>query len=165
MNFASRGTVAILMALSAAAAHPQGEYGVTTEPAQAWLISPAEAVKYGGEQGFNAEPALRARSLAPTIDILRPDATAAAKVKSPFAIAVVFRGQGDSAIDPASFKVLYGAFKIDITERITRRVTVTRDGFALDNAQIPAGKHRLTLQVADDRQRLAERELRFEVVE
>jgi hypothetical protein len=33
----------------------------------------------------------------------------------------------------------------------------------LDNAKIPAGKHRLTLQIADEKERIGERELRFEV--
>ena len=66
-------------------------------------------------------------------------------------------------IDPASFKVLYGGFKLDITSRITKFVKVTKDGFAMDNAQIPAGKHRLTLQVQDEMKRMAERELRVEV--
>ena len=59
--------------------------------------------------------------------------------------------------------MLYGAFKIDITARITKFVKVTTEGFNLENAQIPVGKHRLTLQVQDEKQRVAERELRFEV--
>ena len=74
-----------------------------------------------------------------------------------------FVGQADAPIDPATFQVFYGALKIDITGRITRFVKVTKDGFSLENAQIPAGKHRLTLQVQDEKQRLAERELRLEV--
>ena len=76
---------------------------------------------------------------------------------------MLFKGQADTPIDPSTFKVMYGAFKIDITSRITKFVTVTKDGFALENAQIPPGKHRLTLQVLDEKQRLAERELRVEV--
>ncbi len=74
-----------------------------------------------------------------------------------------FVGQADAPIDPATFQVCYGALKVDITSRITRFVKVTTDGFSLDNAQIPAGKHRLRLQVQDEKQRLAERELRVEV--
>jgi hypothetical protein len=58
---------------------------------------------------------------------------------------------------------MYGAFKIDITQRVTAIVKVTKDGFNLDSANIPAGRHRLTLQVMDEKQRLAERELRLEV--
>ena len=59
--------------------------------------------------------------------------------------------------------MLYGALKFDITSRITKFVKVTPAGFSLENAQIPVGKHRLILQVQDEKQRLAERELRIEV--
>ena len=74
-----------------------------------------------------------------------------------------FKGQRDSPIDPATFKLMYGALKVDITSRVTQFVTVTKDGFSLDNARVPPGRHRLTLQVLDEKQRVAERELRIEV--
>ena len=128
-----------------------------------WLISPAEALSYQGEGGFNEQPALRARAVMPQIDILKPEPVADLKVKAPFAIAVLFKAQGDAAIDPSTFKVMYGALKFDITSRITKFVKVSPTGFSLDNAQIPVGKHRLTLQVQDEKQRVAERELRVEV--
>jgi hypothetical protein len=128
-----------------------------------WLISPAEAVSYQGEGGFNEPAALRARAVVPQIDILKPEPATDLKVKAPFAISVLFKGQSDAAIDPTTFKVMYGALKFDITSRITKFVKVTSAGFSLDNAQIPSGKHRLILQVQDDKQRVAERELRVEV--
>lgn len=131
--------------------------------ADGWLVSPAEALEYRGEDGFNEQPALRPRAVIPLIDILKPEPATDLKVKAPFAIAVQFKSQVDTPIDPATFKVLYGAFKIDITNRITKHVKVTPEGFTLENAQIPVGKHRLTLQVQDEKQRVAERELRFEV--
>jgi hypothetical protein len=128
-----------------------------------WLVTPAEAREFQGEAGFNEEPALRPRALMPQIDILKPDVLVDFKVKAPFAIAVLFKGQQDAPIDPNTFKVLYGTFKIDITSRITKFVKVTKEGFALESAQIPAGKHRMTMQVTDEKQRVAERELRVEV--
>lgn len=128
-----------------------------------WLVTAAEALEFQGEEGFNAQPALRPRAQVPLIDILKPEPAADLKVKAPFAIAVQFKSQADAPIDPTTFKVMYGAFKLDITSRITKFVKVTKEGFALENAQIPAGKHRLTLQVQDEKQRLAERELRLEV--
>jgi hypothetical protein len=131
--------------------------------AKDWLISPAEALSYQGEGGFNEQPALRARAVVPQIDILKPEPVADLKVKAPFAIAVLFKAQSDAAIDPSTFKVMYGALKFDITSRITKFVKVTPAGFSLENAQIPVGKHRLTLQVQDEKQRVAERELRVEV--
>jgi hypothetical protein len=128
-----------------------------------WLVTAAEATAFKGEEGFNEPAALRPRAAVPQIDILKPEPAADLKVKAPFPIAVQFIGQADAAIDPSTFKVMYGALKIDITSRITKYVKVTREGFSLDNAQIPSGKHRLTLQVKDEKQRIAERELRVEV--
>ena len=131
--------------------------------ADGWLVSPAEAQTFRGQDGFNAPAALRARAIVPLIDILQPEPGGDLKVKTPFTISVVFKGQSDAAINPATFKVFYGALKIDITSRITQYVTVTKDGFSLTDAKIPSGKHRLTLQVQDDKQRVAERELRLVV--
>jgi hypothetical protein len=131
--------------------------------ADTWLVTPSEAVDFKGEDGFNAEPALRPRAVVPLIDIVRPEPVTDLKVKAPFAITVQFKGQSDAPIDPTTFKVMYGALKLDITTRITKFVTVTKEGFSLDNAKIPVGKHRLTLQIQDEKQRVAERELRVEV--
>ncbi len=128
-----------------------------------WLVTAAEAIAFKGEEGFNEPAALRPRAAVPQIDILKPEPVADLKVKAPFPIAVQFIGQADAAIDPSTFKVMYGALKIDITSRITKYVKVTKEGFSLDNAQIPTGKHRLTLHVRDEKQRIAERELRVEV--
>ena len=167
MDFKPRFLLAAYGLTLALTAGAQGGAGVSqralTAVPEGWLVSPAEAIEFRGEQGFYEAPALRPRALVPLIDILKPEPAADLKVKAPFAIAVQFRGQADSPIDPTSFKVLYGAFKIDITARITKFVKVTTEGFNLENAQIPVGKHRLTLQVQDEKQRVAERELRFEV--
>jgi hypothetical protein len=138
----------------------QAQNGISKD---SWLVSPAEAQAFKGEDGFNEPPALRARGLVPLIDILKPEPVTDLKVKAPFPIAVLFKGQSDAAIDPSTFKVMYGSLKFDITSRITKFVKVTAAGFSMDNAQIPPGKHRLTLQVQDDKQRVAERELRVEV--
>lgn len=128
-----------------------------------WLISPQEARTFKGEEGFNEPAALRPRAMMPSIEIIKPEPAADLRVKAPFTINVLFKPQADAAIDPSSFKVLYGALRLDITNRITKFVKVTPTGFSLDNAQIPVGKHRLTMQVQDDKQRVAERELRVEV--
>lgn len=128
-----------------------------------WLVNPKEAVEFQGEAGYLAQPALRARAVMPLIDILQPEALPDGKLKAPFPITVAFRAQNDAQIDISSFKVLYGALKFDITSRLTQYTQVSADGFKLDKANIPKGKHRLTLQIQDAKQRLAERELRIEV--
>ena len=140
-----------------------GIRGLTVNAPDGWLVTDSEATEFGGEEGFNEPAALRPRAVVPLIDILRPEPSPDNKVKTPFPITVSFRSQADAAIDPGTFKVLYGALKIDITSRITKFVKIGKDGFTLDNAQIPQGKHRLTLIVQDEKQRVAERELRVEV--
>jgi hypothetical protein len=142
---------------------PLTSQAVLAEAPGGWLVTGAEAQTFQGQAGYDEAPALRPRALVPVIDILKPEPAPDLKVKAPFAIAVEFKGLSDADIDPATFKVLYGALKVDITGRITKYVTVSKEGFTLENAKIPVGKHRLTLQVQDTKQRVAERELRFEV--
>lgn len=127
------------------------------------LVSPKEALDYQGALGYEQFGEVRLRGAAPAIEIVTPSAAGDQKLKSPFAIAVRFQPLPDAAIVPATFRVLYGALKLDITSRITKFVQVTPAGFSFDRAQIPAGRHKLTLQVEDDKQRVAERELRFEI--
>lgn len=128
-----------------------------------WLVHPDEVVKFEGEAGYMAPPGLRARAVMPLIDILQPEPVPDGKLKAPFAIAVAFRPQNDAPIDVSSFKVLYGGLKFDITSRLSQYTQINADGFKLDKANIPKGKHRLTLQIQDAKQRMAERELRIEV--
>ncbi|MFM9878839.1 MAG: hypothetical protein ACKVOO_00320 [Burkholderiaceae bacterium] len=128
-----------------------------------FLVDAAEAIAFQGEAGFLEPASLRPRAIVPQIDILKPVPVTDLKVKAPFAITVLFKGQPDSVIVPSTFRVLYGGLKIDITERLTKFIQVTPEGFTLENAKIPQGRHRLTLRVEDDKQRLAERDLRFEV--
>ena len=171
-------TITLLAAICACAAHAQGAGdqkaarkppgysggGIrgATLPA-GWLVDVEEAKEFRGEDAYNEPPMLRPRAIMPLIEILKPAPAPDLKVKAPFAITVEFKAQSDAAIVPSTFKVLYGALKVDITQRITKFVQVTPAGFNFDNAQIPVGKHRLTLQVQDEKQRVAERELRFEV--
>lgn len=137
--------------------------GIKSSVSADWLVSPAEAIEFKGETGYTEPVAQRLRAIAPLIEIIRPEPVADLKVKAPFTIEVTFKAQNDAAIDPSTFKVMYGALKFDITSRITKVVTVSPKGFTVDNAQIPPGKHRLILQVFDEKQRVAERDLRIEV--
>jgi hypothetical protein len=164
-SIARRFALALGMIFCAISTGARAQNSLTngSDSAVEWLVTPAEAREFRGEDAYNEQPALRARSVVPLIDIVKPEPAMDLKVKAPFPIVVQFKGQQDSAIEPATFKVLYGFLKIDITDRITKFVKVTKEGFALDKANIPVGKHRLTLQVADDKQRIAERELRVEV--
>ena len=128
-----------------------------------WLVSPAEAVQYQGAEGFNAPASLVARNVTPTIEVVQPVPRADQKLKTPFAIQIRFKAREDAPIVPSTFKVLYGALNFDITQRIAKFAQVTTEGVSFDKAQIPPGKHKLVLQVQDEKQRIGERELRIEV--
>lgn len=139
-----------------------GIRGVREIVADGTLVTPSEAREYQGEAGYLEPLPLRPRSVLPGIDVLRPQPATDLKVKSPFALAVQFRGL-DSPIVPTSFRVLYGAERVDITQRITRNTRVDAGGFTLENAQLPPGRHKLVLEVQDEKQRVAQRELRLQV--
>lgn len=128
-----------------------------------WLITPDEVLSMRGEQGFYEPPFLRYRAVAPGIEIIKPEITGVAKLRSPLQISVGFKPLADAPMDLGSFKVLYGALRLDITGRLSKYLNLTPTGFTLENAQIPAGKHRLLVQIQDAKQRLAESDLRFEI--
>ena len=65
-------------------------------------------------------------------------------------IEVSFKPAPGTRIVPSTFRVLYGLMKIDLTDRLKKHTTVTETGVIVDQAQVPAGQHRLILQVDDD---------------
>lgn len=113
-------------------------------------------------------PAPRTRSLQvprpgqPVIEVLAP-AAAAEAVSAPVRIELAFKPAPGARIVPATFRVLYGQLKLDLTERLRPHATITEQGVVVDRAQVPAGQHRLILQVADDQGNAAEQELRLRV--
>ena len=142
-------------------------FSVTTAWGQAnapvWLVTPDEARTFGGASGFDSPLPPRTRGLVlPAIEVVQPQALSDQKIKAPFPITLKFMA-GDAAIVPGSFKVLYGSFRVDITQRVAKFVQPSAEGFSVDKAQVPAGRHRIFLQVNDEKQRVAERELRIEV--
>ncbi|MEM7042362.1 MAG: hypothetical protein AAF543_06085, partial [Pseudomonadota bacterium] len=56
-----------------------------------------------------------------------------------------------------------GVFELDITEDIIDYAS--QDGIRAANAEIPAGEHVVTIQIADSEQRVAERQLSITVRE
>ena len=78
-------------------------------------------------------------------------------------IEVAFKAAPGTRIVPSTFRVLYGLLKIDLTDRMKKHASVTEQGVVVDQARMPAGQHRLILQVADDQGNTAEQELRLRV--
>lgn len=108
--------------------------------------------------GFAAAP----QSGAPIIEVDQPDETK--PLRAPLTIRLRFRPQGTASIDLASFRATYGWLGIDITSRILAHAQVSASGLVASNAEIPAGRHKVTLQIADNMHRLGTRTFEFTVI-
>lgn len=98
---------------------------------------------------------------APLIDVSSPKTEGT--LKAPFPIHVAFKPQEGAEVVPGSFQALYGAFKFDITERITKKAKVTKEGIDVSEANIPAGSHKLTVRITDSQGRVGEKQVAFTV--
>ncbi len=124
------------------------------------LVSAAEVAQFKGDVSENITIPLSGNE--PAIEIVRP-VVKEGKVASPVAIEVRFKPVPGKAIDPASFKLYYGAFKLDVTDRLLKTAKVTPTGFSIDKVDIPAGSHRLVMKVADDTGAAGIKEIKFTV--
>lgn len=125
-----------------------------------WLVSEAEAL---ASQAAPAPLGVRAVPApdAPRINLLAPSLAGA--VPSPTRIQLRFEPVAPASIRPESFKVRYGAFKLDITGRITAASRVTAEGIDVAEAQLPRGTHRLFIEIQDSMGRSGERQVQFVV--
>lgn len=124
------------------------------------LVSAAEVERYRDDVNENITIPLSGDE--PAIEIVRP-VVKEGKVTSPVAIEVRFKPVAGKSIEPGSFKLYYGAFKIDATDRLLKSAKVTPNGFSIDTVAIPAGSHRLVMKVADDTGAVGIKEIKFTV--
>jgi len=110
-----------------------------------------------------SQASVRTRALLPIIRVLSPQPSAGGVLRSPLRIELEFIAVGEEKIDVASFRVLYGMFRIDLTAKIRENASLTDRGLLAEQAKVPAGDHRLFLQVADENGRRAETELHMRV--
>jgi hypothetical protein len=127
------------------------------------LVSQSEYL--ASEAQEKSAPSFTARSQAgpsdPIIDIRSPSLTG--PVKAPVGIDLRFLTSGATKINWDSLKILYGAFKLDITDRVKKEAKVLADGIQIASANLPSGSHKLVIQVANTEGKQAEREVRFTV--
>ena len=126
------------------------------------LITPDEA-----RRSQQAPPVAEAQSsapdpMAPLIAVVDPQAIGKA-LKNPFRMEIDFKTSDGARLDFSTFKAYYGAFKIDITERLLKEATRTASGLRLTNVNVPSGSHKIILRIKDDHSRMGERELYFKV--
>lgn len=100
---------------------------------------------------YQGPPRLRMRSVAmgPRIVVLAPPANGEAFISHrPVKLHVRFETTADAPVDLQSLKVTYlRLFGIDITDRV--RPYVNDAGIDIDNVEIPAGEHRIELEIGD----------------
>ena len=131
---------------------------------QGWaftLISAEEARVYGVDSGSVLMPLSVPTNALPAIEVINPQILAG-PVPSPVSIELSFKTD-DAAVDISSFRALYGGLRLNITDRIMAKARVTPTGLRIENAEIPAGNHRLFLSISDSKGRRSDRELRFKV--
>jgi hypothetical protein len=158
MNSALRTTLLCLALLTVSAAVRAESFELITaaeaqQEAQAAAAAPREARTRG-------LPVVKAGQ--PAIEVVTPTVSSNA-VNAPVRIEAAFKPAPGTRIVPSTFRVLYGLLKIDLTDRLKKHATVTEQGVVVDQARVPAGQHRLILQVADDQGNTAEQELRLRV--
>ena len=124
------------------------------------LVTPEEVAQFKGDAQETLGIPLAGDE--PLIEVISP-VIKDGKVASPVSIEVRFKPAAGKAIDSSTFKIFYGAFKLDVTSRLLKTAKVTNAGFAIDRADIPAGAHRLVMRVSDDSGATGLRELKFTV--
>jgi hypothetical protein len=142
---------------------------VTESEAAKWNTGPKEATDFQTRDLSQDNGTPTCHSTAdndadnPQIRIAAP--TIEKPLIAPINIDLQFVQAGGARIRPETFRVCYvGLITMDITKRITDRVSVSEQGLHVTGAQLPSGHHRLLLLIADERGRLARREAVFNVL-
>ena len=140
-------------------------FAASCAPALAFeLVSAEEATASRRMESSRTQDIEPMRGLsAPRIEVLRPDIGAGGLLSSPIPVEVRFHAGPGAKIVRESFRAFYGFFRLDVTERLLAHAEVTAQGIRVEDAQMPAGSHRLVLRIEDDRAGVGERELRFDI--
>lgn len=131
---------------------------VTEEEARASAAaSLPEKVGNEAELVPRAAPSL----VSPRIEILQPDVRT--PVVSPTRVQLMFHAVTPASIQPATFRALYGVWRVDITKRLLQYAKVTPEGIKVDEAALPPGAHSILLEVQDSDGRIGSQLLSFKV--
>jgi hypothetical protein len=125
-----------------------------------YLVTEDEVLRSNGNKS-QFLPKLAPVPGAPNIDLVTPKLDGL--VQSPTPIKLKFQAKPPSAIKPETFKIFYGSFQIDVTERLLGSVKVEPAGFNVDDVALPKGAHKLTLNIQDSDGRIGQRVYEFEV--
>ena len=137
---------------------------ITMSPTGA--LSAADVAKVGAKIDRPVK-AINLSKNAPEIVLLAPKE--GGTYVSPIGIKIAFEPEQGATVDLDSLKVTVvsktaiGVFELDITEDIASYAS--KDGINAPSAEIPAGEHVVTIQVADSENRMAVKELAITVRE
>lgn len=135
--------------------------GAAAAMAQTGMLVTEEEVKASAAAPELPVPRSTQLPGAPRIELLSPDLNK--PVAAPTNIELRFTGSAPAEPRPESFKAMYGAFRIDITQRLLKVARVTKDGISVSGADLPPGKHQLTLTLTDTLGRQTQQVLSFVV--
>jgi len=110
------------------------------------LVTEAEAAASQAAGGLLVPRTTPAPS-APRIELVAPDLSQ--PVTAPTNIQVRFTTSAPAEPKPETFRVLYGAFRVDVTQRLLGVAKVTKEGIQVRDAVMPAGRHQLFLILTD----------------
>ena len=127
-----------------------------------WTLVTVDEARRSMAMGPVSLPRAIAPPDAPAIEVIAPH-DPDKPLSSPLTIKVMFKPQPGASIAVKTFQALYGFFNIDITSRLLEHAKVTPDGLEADSVNIPAGEHRVTLQIADNQGRVGTRTFKFVV--
>lgn len=129
--------------------------------AASWDLVTAEEATASARVGLPPVARSIGQGLAPRIEVVAPSETAA--LRAPLSIRLRFAPAAGAQVDPGSFRALYGALRLDVTERIRRHARVDGAGLVAEEVALPAGQHRILLSIADDQGRRGERDFRLRI--
>lgn len=122
------------------------------------LITSDEEARDGAAPQMLAPPDLPPP---PTIDLVRPDISR--PISNPATIEVRFGPGPGQSIDTQTFNATYGLLGINITRRLLDHAVATPNGLTAENVELPTGRHRVTLSIADTSGKTASRTFNFTV--
>jgi hypothetical protein len=124
------------------------------------LVSAAEATASDSAGGMLI-PRVQPQPDAPRIQVLAPDISR--PVAMPTRIEVKFVTATPAEAKPETFKALYGAFRLDITQRLLGAAKITKDGISVAEAVLPRGRHQILLSLTDSAGREGQQVISFSV--
>lgn len=126
------------------------------------LITESEALASQSAKIFESE-AKPHDPEAPLIELIQPTGPFDRPLKNPLYIEIAFIPQKGATMDFSTFKTQYGAFKVDITDRLLKQTIKTADGYKLKDVNLPKGYHKLIVSIKDNFGRTGVKEISFKV--